>query len=91
MNEFSNQVAHTFRLQGYQKGDEVALFMENCPEYVCFWLGLAKIGVVTALINTNQKADSLAHAINVIDVKAVIFGQSLAECMYENIYFNYKH
>lgn len=73
---------------GYQKGDEVALYMENCPDYICFWLGLAKIGVVTALINTKQKAESLAHSMNIIDLKSVIFGQSLIESMYGHFYFH---
>lgn len=87
IDELSNKVAHSFRLQGYSKGDEVALLMENCPDYICFWLGLAKIGVITALINTNQKAESLAHSMNVIDLKGVIFGQSLSSSMYETYYF----
>lgn len=81
VDDLSNKVAHSFRLQGYRKGDEVALLMENCPDYVCFWLGLAKIGVVTALINTNLRKESLAHSMNVIDLKGVIFGQSLTETL----------
>ena len=68
--------------QGFQKGDEVALLMENCPDYICIWLGLAKIGVITALINTNQKTESLAHSMNILDMKALIFGQSYAEGIY---------
>lgn len=79
IDDLSNKIAYCFKQRGYEKGDVVALFMENCPDYICFWLGLSKIGVITALINTNQKADSLAHSINISDIKGVIFGQSLAE------------
>lgn len=39
------------------------------------WLGLAKIGVVTALINTNLVSDPLIHSITVAKSKAIIFGQ----------------
>ena len=44
-----------------KKGDCVALFMENKPEYIGIWLGLSKLGVITALINTNLRTHSLKH------------------------------
>lgn len=53
----------------------MALLLENRPEFVCLWLGLAKVGVVTALINTNLLSDPLIHSITVANSKAVIFGQ----------------
>lgn len=49
--------------------------MDSCPEYVCIWLGLSKIGVVTALINTNLRADTLAHSLKVSNCSAVIIGK----------------
>ena len=50
------------------------MFMENRPEYVATWLGLAKIGVVPALINYNLKKDALIHTIRVANCKAIIYG-----------------
>lgn len=41
------------------------------------FLGLAKIGVVTALINFNLREDALLHCIESADAKAVIFGTEL--------------
>lgn len=81
IDEYSNRVARCFLNMGYQKGDEVALFMLNRPEYVCIWLGLAKIGVMTALINTNQQEDSLANSINIIDTKALIYDALLTDAV----------
>jgi fatty-acyl-CoA synthase len=49
--------------QGLAKGDCVALLMGNRPDYLAAWLGLTRIGVVVALINTNLRGDGLAHAI----------------------------
>lgn len=49
--------------------------MESCPEYVCIWLGLSKIGVVVALINNNQRAESLAHSIKVSNCSAIIISK----------------
>ena len=38
------RVADFFLAAGYVKGDSVAVFMTNRPEFVCVWLGLSKIG-----------------------------------------------
>ncbi|XP_013779255.2 long-chain fatty acid transport protein 4-like [Limulus polyphemus] len=55
--------------------------MENKPEYLAFWLGLSKIGVVTALINTNLRWKTLVHSITVVKSKAIIFGGSLQDAV----------
>ena len=65
--------------KGYKKGDSVALFISNRPEQIITWLGLAKIGVIPALINTNLRKDSLIHTIKVVESKSVIFGQELED------------
>ena len=70
---FSNKVANYFQSIGYKKGDVVALFIENRPELVFFWLGLAKIGVVSALINYNLRKDSLLHCITIVNAKGLIY------------------
>ena len=70
---FSNKVANYFRSIGYKKGDVVALFMENRPELVFFWLGLAKIGVISSLINFNLRKESLAHCITIVCAKGLVF------------------
>jgi len=74
----SNQIAHTFLKEGFEKGDTVAVFMENRPEFVCTWLGLSKIGVIPALINYNLRQDPLLHTIQVTKCKGVIYGAELA-------------
>ena len=79
VDEYSNRVANIFLENGYHAGQEVALFMENKPEYICIWLGLAKAGLVTALINTNQRYDQLIHSVTVVNCKALIFGSELID------------
>ena len=74
VDKYSNKIANYFLSMGFQKGDTVALLMENRPEYVATWLGLAKIGVVTALINHNQKCQALIHAVRAANSKAIIYG-----------------
>jgi hypothetical protein len=41
--ETSNRIGNLFADAGIKKSDNVALFMENRPEYVCTWLGLCKV------------------------------------------------
>jgi len=78
VEEFSNRVAHYFKSKGIKHGDTVALFMESKPEYVCIWLGLSKIGAVTALINSNLRQAALIHSFTVANACAIIFGSELA-------------
>ena len=77
-NARANRYARWFASLGLQKGDVIALLMPNRPEYMCVWLGIAKAGGVTALINTNLTGTSLAHCINVVSAKAVIVEASMA-------------
>lgn len=83
VENYSNKVANHFKSQGYKKGDVVALILENSPEFVCLWLGLSKLGVVTALINTNLRLDSLWYCISVANTKAIIFGSNLSGAVRE--------
>ncbi|KDQ86778.1 hypothetical protein L798_06497 [Zootermopsis nevadensis] len=78
VEELSNSVAHYFKSVGVKRGQTVALFMESRPEYVCIWLGLSKIGVATALINSNLRQTPLVHSIRVANSRAIIFDSELA-------------
>ena len=81
MESYSNKIANFFSTKLYlKKGDRVSLFMENRPEYVGIWLGLSKIGVVTAFINSNLRNQPLLHCINVSESKFIIYSSNLEEC-----------
>lgn len=79
IERFSNKLGNAFAKLGYVPGDEVALVMHSRPEYVGIWLGMAKNGIVTAFINTNQKLETLVHSVTVVNCKAVIFDMSLTK------------
>lgn len=78
-NERSNQYMRWAKERGLKKGDCIALLMPNRVEYLPVWLGVAKAGGVTALLNTNLVDHSLAHCINIVSPKAVIVDGSLRE------------
>ncbi|XP_065211613.1 long-chain fatty acid transport protein 1-like [Planococcus citri] len=83
IEEYSNKVANAFKNAGIRKGDAVALMMNNKPEFVCIWLGLSKIGAVTALINHNLRKTSLAHCVNIANCTAFIFELELLDSVKE--------
>ncbi|XP_063983453.1 long-chain fatty acid transport protein 4 isoform X1 [Diachasmimorpha longicaudata] len=81
IEDLSNKVATIFKNHGYRKGDTVALLMENRPEYVAIWLGLAKLGIVIPFINTYLRKSSLLHSVNISKCQALIFSVELAEAV----------
>ncbi|WP_300673410.1 long-chain-acyl-CoA synthetase [Desulfoluna sp.] len=78
-NELANRYARLFLSRGFRKGETVALLMENRPEYLIIHAGLAKIGVVPALVNTNIRGQVLTHALGVVEARGVIVGIELAD------------
>jgi fatty-acyl-CoA synthase len=74
----ANRVAHWASAAGLHTGDVVALLMENRPEYLAVWLGLAKLGVTAALINTNLSGRGLCHALATSGARHLILG---SECL----------
>jgi fatty-acyl-CoA synthase len=63
---------------GLGRGDVVALLMPNRPEYMAVWLGLSRVGVTTALVNTQLRGPSLRHALTVAKASHVIVDADLA-------------
>lgn len=83
VENYSNKIGNIFKEAGFKKGDVIALFMTNRPEFICVWLGLAKIGVITALINSNLKGSPLKHCLDAASCKAMIFSDDLSEMVFE--------
>ncbi|WP_300378111.1 long-chain-acyl-CoA synthetase [Henriciella sp.] len=79
LDSFANRIAQWALSKGLKRGETVALLMENCPEYIAVWFGLSKIGVVTALVNTNLSGDSLAHSIGIVNARLLITGSEQDE------------
>jgi fatty-acyl-CoA synthase len=76
-DERANQYARWAKAHGIGKGDVVALMMPNRPEYLAAWLGVARAGGVTALLNTNLSGQALAHCVNIVRPKHVIVDAEL--------------
>lgn len=48
-----NALAFSFNLLGVTKGDRVALYLRNKPEFLYTWLALNRIGAIMVPINTS--------------------------------------
>jgi fatty-acyl-CoA synthase len=74
----SHQYARWARSRGLTSGDVAALLMPNCAEYVAVWLGLTRIGVTVALLNTHLAREALAHCIEIASPRLLIAGAEFA-------------
>lgn len=84
LDELSNKIANLLRsTTTLRQGDTMAIFMENCPEYIAIYLALSKLGMTGAFINHNLRDKGLAHCIRVANSSGVFFSSSLAPAVSE--------
>jgi fatty-acyl-CoA synthase len=79
LDAMANRFSHWVKGRGLKRGDTVALFMPNRVEYFAVWLGFAKAGVATALINNNLTGAALAHSLAVSGASHLIADYSTYE------------
>jgi citronellyl-CoA synthetase len=76
-NMWVNRYANLLRKEGFKKGDVAAVLLENRPEVLVVVAALAKLGAISALINTNQREEALVHSLKLSQAKAFIVGEEL--------------
>jgi fatty-acyl-CoA synthase len=72
LDAMANRFGHWAQGRRLKRGDTVALVMLNRAEYLAAWLGLAKVGVGAALINTNLSGHALAHCLSISNASQVV-------------------
>lgn len=70
-----NQVANGLKELGVSKGDRVALFIRNCPEFIHAWWAILKLGAVMVPVNLRLTASEAAYILNHCEAKTVVLGQ----------------
>ena len=76
-NGRANRYARWALARGFGKGDTLGLLMPNRADYLCVWIGFAKAGAATALLNTNTGGATLAHALKAVEVRTVVVAAEL--------------
>jgi fatty-acyl-CoA synthase len=72
LDAMANRFGHWAQSRRLKRGDTVALVMHNRAEYIAAWMGFAKVGVGTALINTNLTGQALAHCLTISNASQVL-------------------
>lgn len=82
-----NQLAKGLMALGIEKGDHVAVWATNLPEWVFLEMALAKIGGVLVTVNTNYRAAEIEYVLKQGDIKALFLIEELRGNSYlESIY-----
>ncbi|TVT79634.1 long-chain-acyl-CoA synthetase [Pseudomonas sp. H3(2019)] len=77
VNQWANRLAHYLIAQGIGKGDVVGVFIENRPELLVTVLAVAKVGAISAMLNTSQTQQALVHSVNLVEPVAIVVGEEL--------------
>jgi amino acid adenylation domain-containing protein len=72
IDEKANQVAHLLRHQGIQRGDRVAIFLDNSVESVISLFGILKADAVFLMLSSLLKPAKLGYILNNCRVKSII-------------------
>lgn len=78
LREQSLAVAGWLRSRGVKKGDRVALFMQNCPQFVAALYGILRADAVVVPVNPMNRAEEFGHYITDPEAKIAICSADLA-------------
>ena len=71
-------VAGWLQSVGVNAGDRVALFMQNCPQYVAAYYGIIRANAVVVPVNPMNRAEEFSHYITDPQTRAAICSADLA-------------
>ncbi|MCL1475207.1 class I adenylate-forming enzyme family protein [Argonema antarcticum] len=77
LDEMANRVANGLQSLGIKKGDRVALYLPNLPEFVFTYFGILKLGAVVVSINVMLRRDEVWYILNDSGSKAIITTENL--------------
>lgn len=75
----SERVASALHRAGVQKGDRVALYCINGPEFVTAYMGIQKIGAIVVPVNLLIAAGEITYIVKDAGVKAFIYHEAMNE------------
>lgn len=74
----SNQAAQLYRAAGLQRGDVLAIFLENCLDFLPLCWGAQRAGLIFTCISTKLTADEAGYIVRDSGAKLLIAGATLA-------------
>jgi len=74
-----NRLANAFRDLGVKKGDRVAVFLSNCPEYLVSFFAACKIGAIFVPINAMLKETEVEYILTDSEANTLVTMKTLYE------------
>ncbi len=81
LDEVSNKVANTLIRIGVDKGDRVAMFLPNSPEFFIIYFGIIKTGGIAVPLDTKYKINELASLLDNCQPKVLVAESSFLELL----------
>jgi fatty-acyl-CoA synthase len=82
-----NRVAKGLMALGVERGDHVAVWATNVPEWIFLQLALAKIGAVIVTVNTNYRGTEIEYVLRQGDIRTLFLIEELRGNNYlESVY-----
>ncbi|MDD4316594.1 MAG: AMP-binding protein, partial [Clostridia bacterium] len=85
LEEEVTAIAKGWIKMGIKKGDHVAIWATNVPEWFLTFFSSAKIGAVLVTVNTSYKAFELEYLLRQSDAKALVLIDGFKDANYINI------
>jgi len=85
LNEKARETAKGLMALGISKGDHVAVWAPNYPEWVYTLFGCAKLGAIVVTVNTNYKIFELEYLLRQSDSKMLVFSDGAKNIEYTPI------
>lgn len=80
------RVAAGFVHHGIGRGDAVAIWLDNCPEWMVSYWAAAAAGVTLVPLNTRFRSRELVHALTLTEARALIIGPGVQTAPFPQIY-----
>ena len=77
LDALTNCFANALSGLGVAKGDRVALYMTNRPEYIIGFYATARLGAVATPMNPTYKKDEIQHQLNDAEASLMVVQESL--------------
>ncbi|MFG6120775.1 AMP-binding protein [Thalassobacillus sp. B23F22_16] len=85
LDEMTDKAAKGFMAMGIEKGEHVAIWADNKPEWLISQFATGKMGAVLVTVNTNYRAQELEYLLKQSDTTTLILTESFRGASYIDI------
>ncbi|MBS4023569.1 MAG: AMP-binding protein [Dethiobacter sp.] len=72
LDELANRFANFLIAKGVKKGDSVAVYVPNCPQYILAYIGANKIGAAIVSLNPTYKEFELEYMLKQVEAETIV-------------------